>query len=204
MSTGGELLFLVAGLVAVVTALLTVTMRTPLRAALALLAHVISLAALYLTLHAHLLAAIQMLVYAGAVVVLFVFVIMLIGPGAMEQRKDDKGVLIRTMGVAFVALITGTLAFAIGHSPETTPAIHSCPGGAAECNQFGGVDALSHAIFVEAPVPFELVSALLTAAIIAAIAIARSRSPEEKRALASRRAETASTTTEEPGESPAE
>ena len=109
MSTSGEFLFMVAGLVAVVSAVLTVTMRTPLRAALTLLVHVISLAGLYLSLHAHLLAAIQMLVYAGAVVVLFVFVIMLIGPGVMDKRTDDKGLLVRTFGVSMVALVTSSL-----------------------------------------------------------------------------------------------
>ena len=103
MSTSGEFLFMVAGLVAVVSAVLTVTMRTPLRAALTLLVHVISLAGLYLSLHAHLLAAIQMLVYAGAVVVLFVFVIMLIGPGVMDKRTDDKGLLVRTFGAIAIS-----------------------------------------------------------------------------------------------------
>ena len=82
MSGGGEFVFLICGFIALVTAVLTVSLRTPLRAAVALLAHIISLAGLYLTLHAHLLAAIQLLVYAGAVVVLFIFVIMLIGPSA--------------------------------------------------------------------------------------------------------------------------
>lgn len=203
MSTSGEFLFMVAGLVAVVSAVLTVTMRTPLRAALTLLVHVISLAGLYLSLHAHLLAAIQMLVYAGAVVVLFVFVIMLIGPGVMDKRTDDKGLLVRTFGVSMVALVTGTLAYAIGHSPESTPALHSCPEGLAECGQYGGVNAVAHAIFIEAPVPFELVSALLTVAIIAAIAIARGRNPGEKDELEARQAALA-TKTEEAGEQPAE
>src|SRR5688572_11676662 len=91
MSTGGELLFLLCGTVALITAVLTITMRTPLRAAMSLLGHIVSLAGLYLSLHAHLLAAIQMIVYAGAVVVLFVFVIMLMGPGAMDTVPSTRG-----------------------------------------------------------------------------------------------------------------
>jgi NADH-quinone oxidoreductase subunit J len=69
VSGGGELVFLICAIFALVSAVLTVSMRSPLRAAVALLAHVGSLAGLYLSLHAHLLAAIQLLVYAGAVVV---------------------------------------------------------------------------------------------------------------------------------------
>ena len=65
---------------ALITAAGTVLMQNPIRAAVSLLAHIVSLAALYLSLHAHFLAALQLIVYAGAVVVLFIFVIMLIGP----------------------------------------------------------------------------------------------------------------------------
>ena len=90
MSGGGQLIFLLCAVVAIVTAVLTVSLRSPLRAAVSLLAHILSLAGLYLTLHAHLLAAIQLLVYAGAVVVLFIFVIMLIGPSAMPASKDRR------------------------------------------------------------------------------------------------------------------
>jgi hypothetical protein len=92
LSTSGQVLFVVAAIIALVSAVVTVTQRSPLRAAMGLLLHIVSLAALYLSLHAHLLAAIQMLVYAGAVVVLFVFVIMLIGPGALSSRPDERGI----------------------------------------------------------------------------------------------------------------
>lgn len=67
------------GALALITALGTIAARSPLRSAMALLFHIIALAGLYLSLHAHVLAAMQLLVYAGAVVVLFVFVIMLLG-----------------------------------------------------------------------------------------------------------------------------
>ena len=113
MSFGGELVFLVCGFVALVSAILTITQRTPLRAAVSLLAHVISLAGLYLTLHAHLLAAIQVIVYAGAVVVLFIFVIMLLGPSAMKPTPGRKGLTLRLGSAAVMAMVGASLAFGV-------------------------------------------------------------------------------------------
>ncbi|GAB4200560.1 MAG: NADH-quinone oxidoreductase subunit J [Sandaracinaceae bacterium] len=182
MSISGQLLFAIAGLVAIVTAVLTVSQRSPLRAAVSLLVHVISLAGLYLTLHAHLLAAIQLLVYAGAVVVLFVFVIMLIGPGAMETARDQRGLMLKTLGGATVTLVAGAIAFQVGEALAPLGAVPGCAEGQADCQEFGGVDALSQAIYVGAAIPFELVSVLLLVAIVGAIAVARGHTDAEKKA----------------------
>jgi NADH-quinone oxidoreductase subunit J len=177
MSTSGEILFLLCGVVAVVSAVLTVTLQTPLRAAVALLAHIIALAGLYLTLHAHLLAAIQLLVYAGAIVVLFVFVIMLMGAGAHDSQPAVRGWVTKTFGAGLIVLLTGAIAFVVGETEAPTQDFASCSG---ECDQFGGVNQLSQAIYRDAAIPFELVSMLLLVAIIAAIAVARGKSAEEK------------------------
>ncbi len=181
MSTMGQVLFAVCGVLALVTAITTITQRTPLRAAMALLGHILALAGLYITLHAQLLAAIQLIVYAGAVVVLFVFVIMLIGPGALDRPPDERGVRTKIIGAATVAMLTGAIAFQVGEATAPLTTIHTCPEGAGDCVEFGGVAALSHAIFVGAAVPFELVSMLLLVAIIAAIAIARGVHAGERR-----------------------
>lgn len=173
MSLSGEILFGVTGLIALLSAVLTVTQRSPLRAAVALLVHVISLAGLYLTLHAHLLAAIQMLVYAGAVVVLFVFVIMLLGPGGIESRGESRGTFVKVLGGAMIMIVAGVIAFQAGDAVGTFEGIPACPDNAAECHQFGGVDALAEAIYVGSAIPFELVSILLLIAIVGAVAVAR-------------------------------
>ncbi|MGE0787995.1 MAG: NADH-quinone oxidoreductase subunit J [Sandaracinaceae bacterium] len=183
MSAGGELVFLFCGIAALVTAVLTVSVRTPLRAAVALLGHIVSLAGLYLTLHAHLLAAIQLLVYAGAVVVLFIFVIMLIGPSAAPQTKP-KWLTLRTGVAAVMGMIGASVAFGVATIDATYVDVDQCRDGAAECGQFGGVEALSDALFKGAAVPFELASILLLVAIIAAVAVARGHTPTEKRAFA--------------------
>ena len=70
MSTAGFLLFVFSAALAIIGAVITVASQRPLRAAMGLLVHVVALSALYLTLNAHLLAVLQLLIYAGAVVVL--------------------------------------------------------------------------------------------------------------------------------------
>jgi NADH-quinone oxidoreductase subunit J len=188
VSTGGEIVFVLCAIVAIVAAVLTVSMRSPLRAAVALLANILALAGLYLTLHAHLLAAIQLLVYAGAVVVLFVFVIMLIGPSAVPRTKEQKGVLFRTAVASVMAMVGGGITFALASVTRPYVDTNQCAGGEADCPElFGGVDALAKAIYSDAAVPFEIVSVLLLVAIIAAVAISRGHSPAEKEALEKRK-----------------
>jgi NADH-quinone oxidoreductase subunit J len=185
VSFSGELLVLVCGILALITAFGTVALRSPLRAAMALLGHIISLAGLYLTLNAHLLAAIQILVYAGAIVVLFVFVIMLIGPSALGSRPDQRGLIVKTIGTAVIVMTMGTVAFGVaaaGNDVER-PLLALCEGGVAECSQFGGVDAMAEEIYLHGAIPFELVSMLLLVAILAAIAVARGGIAVQKKAI---------------------
>lgn len=183
MSGAGQTLFMVCGLLALLSALGTVLVHSPIRAAMCLLAHIISLSGLFLLLHAHLLAVLQVLVYAGAVVVLFIFVIMLIGP-QMDEPPVVRGMVAKTAAVAMMALLTAMLAFSLIQHSRTLPALSPCTAAeGAECAQFGGVGAFSTSLFREALVPFELISVLLTVAIIGAIAVARGRTGEEAEAV---------------------
>ncbi len=186
MSSAGGLVFIVAAAVALLSAIGTIAMRNPLRCAVMLLFHILSLAGMYLTLHAHLLAALQLIVYAGAVVVLFVFVIMLIGPTA-ETKLQWRGVMVRVASGAIMALIGAAIAFQLADVARDKPNIDLCPDGQAECGQFGGVEALGQVIYSDAAVPFEIVSILLLVAIIGAIAVARGRTAEEALAAKERR-----------------
>ncbi len=173
MSTAGTIVFAICAAVALAGALATVTVRSPLRAALGLLTTIVAFAGLFLTLHAHLLAVVQLIVYAGAVVVLFVFVIMLIGPATAPEGKP-RGTWERAVAAGLMAVVTAALAAGLlGYAPEYA-AIQSCPPGAgAECGQFGGVNAFSIHLFRKGLVPFELVSVLLTVAVVGAIMVAR-------------------------------
>jgi NADH-quinone oxidoreductase subunit J len=142
---------------------------------------------LFLLLHAHLLAALQVLVYAGAVVVLFVFVIMMIGPSAPEPPVL-RGMIVKTISLGLLVLLTALLAFSLMPVSQELVPLGACgPEQGAECQQFGGVVAFSQALFQSGIVPFELISVLLTIAIIGAIAVARGRSAEETAALRKKR-----------------
>jgi len=161
----GTVLFVSTSILAIAGALMTISSRRPLRAAIGLLVHIISLAGMFLTLNAHLLAALQLLVYAGAVVVLFVFVIMLIGP-ASEVGPIEGRLASRTLSIAMTIAIVLAVA--------TTVAYFDAPWGAA-ADDFGTVEALGMAVYKQALVPFEVISITLLVAIVGAIAIARSR-----------------------------
>ena len=165
MSLPGATLFVVTAIFAIAGALITISSRRPLRAAIGLLIHIISLAGMFLTLDAQLLAALQLLVYAGAVVVLFVFVIMLIGPAA-EVGPIQGRVASRTLSIAMTA--------AVALAVSTTVAYFEAPWGPVS-EEFGTVEGLGMAIYKQALVPFEVISITLLVAIIGAIAIARSR-----------------------------
>lgn len=183
MTDAGLGLFYVFALVALLSALGTVALHSPIRAAMSLLTHIISLSGLFLLLHAHLLAALQVLVYAGAVVVLFVFVIMMIGPSAPEPPVL-RGMVVKSASVAVLVLLTALLAFSLMTVNHEIISLPPCEAG--ECQQFGGVAAFANALFAEAFVPFELISVLLTVAVIGAIAVARGRTAEETVALRQR------------------
>ena len=179
MSDAGTIFFLICAVIAVLSAAGTVVSHTPIRAALSLLAHILSLAGLYLALHAHLLAAIQLIVYAGAVVVLFVFVIMLIGPMQESKAPAASGGLARILSICVMGGVAISIAAGVGGVMPEMPIIEGCPGGQPECSQFGGVRAVATVLYRDAAVPFELVSILLLVAILGAIAVARGRTIHE-------------------------
>ena len=161
----GATLFVVTAIFAMAGALITISARRPLRAAIGLLVHIISLAGMFLTLNAHLLAVLQLLVYAGAIVVLFVFVIMLIGPAA-EVGPIQGHLVSRTLSIALTIVVVLAI--------STTVAYFEAPWGAVP-DDFGTVEGLGMAIYKQALVPFEVISITLLVAIVGAIAIARSR-----------------------------
>ncbi len=165
MTGPGATLFVVTAIFAMAGGLVTISSRRPLRAAIGLLVHIISLAGMFLTLNAQLLAALQLLVYAGAVVVLFVFVIMLIGPeGEVDPIKGRFAARTLSIGLTVAVVLVVSTAVANFDAPwEAVP------------EEFGTVEGLGMGIYNQALVPFELISITLLVAIIGAIAIARSR-----------------------------
>ena len=187
MSTPGNALFIACGLVALLSAVGTITVKSPIRAAMSLLVHIIALSGLFLSLHAALLAVLQVLVYAGAVVVLFVFVIMLLGP-TTQDPPTIRGLVSRATAAAVMGILTFAITSVLAPIAPTAALLRGCePGAGAECGQFGGVEAFSLELFDRGVAPFELISILLTVAIVGAIAVARGRSAEEAAATKQKR-----------------
>ncbi len=161
-----------AGL-AVASALLCVTRRSPVASALWLIVTLFAQAGLFVILEAHFLAAIQVLVYAGAIMVLFLFVIMLLNLGR-DQRTDMLGWVGTTVMGGVAALIVVEL-WVLGRSEPVAEL--TLPAGtlARAAEQRGAVGMIAEPLFREYLVPFEITSILLLAAIIGAIVMAKRR-----------------------------
>ncbi|MBE2232274.1 MAG: NADH-quinone oxidoreductase subunit J [Anaerolinea sp.] len=160
------LFFLILAAAAIAGALGVVLSKKPVYSALSLLVNFAVVAVLFITLQAQFVAVVQIIVYAGAIVVLFLFVIMLIG-------GDLPGVAIRPRGravAAVVAALAGVLALAgLGYAVIAgSPAAMS---GAVPGN--GSVQAIGEALFTTYLLPFELASVLLLVAMVGAVALAR-------------------------------
>src|SRR5437868_13184399 len=110
MSGLGEIYFWVFAALAVGGALAVIIQKNPIRCAMGLLLLILSIAGLFLQLQAQFLAAIQLIVYAGAIVVLFLFVIMLLGPSA-STGTDRRGLGYRALGAGAFAGIALLLSY---------------------------------------------------------------------------------------------
>ena len=157
------LLFLLLAALTVASALTVVVHRNPVHSACALVLTLCLLAVFFLALDAQLVALLQVIVYAGAIVVLFLFVIMLLNL-RVEARAMAGAPLVGSAaagGAALVVLLVGTLRHA------SAPAASGVPAG------FGETVTLARQLFTAYLLPFELTSVLLLVAIVGAVALAK-------------------------------
>jgi NADH-quinone oxidoreductase subunit J len=169
MNTIEFVFFAVCAILVLLGGIATVAARNPIRGAMGLLGCILGIAGMYLQLAAEFLAAIQLLVYAGAVVVLFLFVIMLLGPSATSPR-DARTAVPRYIG-AGVFLLTAAAAVAIVarlSKGEVTKLAAAPPG-------LGTIEGIGRELFTTGIVPFELSGALLLVAVVGAVAVARGK-----------------------------
>jgi NADH-quinone oxidoreductase subunit J len=159
------ILFLVFAIVAVVCAINVVVQTHPISSALSLVGVMASLAMLYLQLGGEFIAAAQVVVYAGAVMVLFVFVIMLLNAGT--ENKKGKSLLVQLLGVPLVMAFLGLTAFYVQRMFRSNTMVHF--GGFSG----GGAREIGRALFSTYLLPFEVTSVLILIAIIGAIVLAR-------------------------------
>lgn len=168
------LLFVVMGLVALVGAVTVVVARNPVHSALGLLGTLLAVAVLYVVQLAHLVAAVQVIVYAGAVMTLFLFVIMLIGVDKDETRDEAVPFQRWIVGGVSVVIVLFAAGLTIFGNFDWVPAATSTLPEATN----GTVEAVAVPLFTDWVLAFEATALLLTIAAAGAIALAHYRRRE--------------------------
>jgi NADH-quinone oxidoreductase subunit J len=158
-----KVIFIVIACVAVATAINIILQKNPLYSALSFIITLASLSALYVTLRAQFIAAVQMIVYAGAIMVLFVFVIMLLNaPKHLPQIQKQKWLAF--LAVPFAALMLAETYYVAQSVPAIRP---------PQETELGTTASIGRALFTDYLLPFEVTSVLILMAIVGAIVLAR-------------------------------
>ncbi|MEY2437776.1 MAG: NADH-quinone oxidoreductase subunit, partial [Acidimicrobiaceae bacterium] len=163
------LVFLVAGSIVLIGALGVVFNGNPVHAALSLVATLFGVAVLFIAQDAQFLAAVQVIVYAGAIVVLFLFVIMLLGVDRSENMKVEPLTGQRPAALVAGVLLGGALVAVLVASSITG----ARSSGARITTDVPNVNQLAKLIFTDYLFAFEITSVLLVIAVVAAVVLAR-------------------------------
>jgi NADH-quinone oxidoreductase subunit J len=166
--------FYLFGLIAIASAVAFVTRKSPVAAALWLVNTMFCLAALYIMLEAQFIGIIQVLVYAGAIMVVFLFVVMLLNLGQPTEMADIRGkwgkLAAALLGIALLAQVA---VLAGKRMPE--PFVPGTGYDAQAVSELGVVGSVAQPLFNEYLLAFELTSILLLVAIVGAVVIGRRR-----------------------------
>ncbi|HEU4321362.1 MAG TPA: NADH-quinone oxidoreductase subunit J [Acidimicrobiia bacterium] len=168
------LLFVVMGLTALAGGVVVVTARNPVYSAMGLLGTLLSVAVLYVAQLAHLVAMVQIIVYAGAVLTLFLFVIMLIGIDKEERRDETLPFQRWVVGGLAVVIVVFAAGLTLFGNFEWVPAATAMDPQATN----GTIEAIAEPLFTDWILAFEATALLLTIAAAGAIALAHYRRRE--------------------------
>jgi NADH-quinone oxidoreductase subunit J len=163
------ILFILFGAVAAVSGILMITRSNAIIAALFLILNMGSLAGLYLLLNAQFIAVVQVIVYAGAIMVLFLFVIMLLKPE--HERLVSKIIGIRTFSFAVAVLVFIQLAYLIFFSHPGS----SIKSDVAASINAGTIETIGRELYTNYILPFEAAGFLLLSATIGAVVLAKKK-----------------------------
>ena len=161
-------LFIIFGLLAVAGALNLLFQRHPINSALSLIVVMMSLAVLYWSLGAEFLAAAQVIVYAGAIMVLFIFVVMLLNAGEEDRTHGSKIAYIA--GIPGAAAIFGLLTYVF---LANRTQLGTTQLGGYLSSSVSNISEISHTLFTSLLLPFEVTSILILVAILGAVVLAR-------------------------------
>ena len=175
-----QIIFAVAAFLVIASALMVVVNRHPVHSALYLVLTFLGLSVFFLQLQAPFLAAVQVIVYAGAIMVLFLFVIMLLGEDRPLAGENKLGAQ-RWLGPAFAFLIVGQIVYFLTKDTSNNRAAESFAeplyvrilGG--ETASFGSVKALGSTLFTDYVFAFEATSVVLLVAMIGVVVLAKKR-----------------------------
>ncbi len=179
------IIFFVLAIIAVFGAVMVVTQKSPVASAVYLILVMCSLAGLFALMGALFLAAFQVIVYAGAIMVLFLFVIMLLNLRRDEYGHDTR-IIQKYLGFAFALLILIQGVFILGWAMKDYSAdaggismveSGTTPSETALPDDYSSAESVAETLFTKFAYPFEITSILLLAAIIGAVVIARKKQP---------------------------
>lgn len=169
--------FIVAGLMVLAGAVGVITYKHPVHAALSLILTLFGVAVLFVALEANFLAAVQVIVYAGAIVVLFLFVIMLLGVDNAENLRIEPFKIQRpvaaVVGVGVFALVVTAVMVSRDANSALTGTGLQVAGDNGEPIHDGNIKALARDLFSDHVLAFELTSVLLVIAVIGTVVLAR-------------------------------
>ena len=171
MTAIGTIYFWACTLLALGGALATVISKNPIRGAMGLLLLILSVAGLFLSLHAQFLAAIQLIVYAGAIVILFLFVIMFLGVDRLEDVEAEPLRGQRPLAFLLVAIALGGVVALFINAHWVTGA-HSV-AGSTTAGHHSNVYLLGKSVFTTYLFAFEATAGLLVTAVVGAVVLAR-------------------------------
>ncbi|MBT1072354.1 NADH-quinone oxidoreductase subunit J family protein [Pelotalea chapellei] len=163
------LFFAIITLVAVVSAILVITCKNPINSALSLILTFFCLATYYVMLDAPFMAAVQVMVYAGAIMVLIVFVIMLLNVRVDAHKKQTHKVALGCIIGLFTLINTAFLIF------KSRAAMPMGPYNGSIIKQIGHTELIGKEMFTTFLLPFEITSILLLVAIIGAVILAKKK-----------------------------
>jgi NADH-quinone oxidoreductase subunit J len=155
-------LFFALAVIAIAGAISLILQRHPIHSALSLIVVMVSLAGLYLLLGAEFISAVQIIVYAGAIMVLFIFVIMLLNAGVEERTNFSR--MAAYFGVPLAVVLAAGLAWSVSSGAQ---ALSTAAG------QITSTRGLATMLFREYAFPFELTSILILIAILGAVVLAQ-------------------------------